>query len=146
MTEENRLVQDLKDFYKEIKSLLLCSSAKKEDILLGLQGDIEEYIEHHPEAGIEDIKTKFGTAEVIANSYQFSIGETEVRQKIKKKKTFWCIGAAVIFILFVISVILIVIYYKKSTADLPVYYVITEEIIEGSIPEELLNDPNAVTK
>lgn len=96
---------------------------------------------------MEDLRLHFGDAEVIANSYQFSMEEAEVRQKVKQKKILLYLFASGILVVFVVSLVLVGVYTKKATDELPEYYVFNEhpagEI--SSIPAESLNNSNTVT-
>ena len=66
-------------YFREIKALLLCSKEQKDELLLGLKSDVEDFIEEHPDATLQDLKDHFGTPESIADSYQstVAIGNSE---------------------------------------------------------------------
>lgn len=138
--------EPLECFQKEVKALLLCPEEEKDRLLFGLWSDIEEYLEDHPDATLEELKAHFGQPEDVANSYQFSIGGEEVRKRIKKKKQLWYVLAIAIGVVFMAGLILLIVFVTKATDDLPEYQIYheysTEEI--SSIASESLNT-NAVT-
>lgn len=51
----------LKHYYREIKSYLPCSRKEKKRILKEIRGNVDSFLEDHPEADFEAIQTHFGT-------------------------------------------------------------------------------------
>lgn len=136
--------EPLEYFYKEMKAELLCSEEHKENLLLGLLGDIGGYVDDHPDATIEELHQRFGNPEVVGDSYQYSIGQEEMRNKVKKKRQLWYMIAFAMGMLVIIGLIFLAIFVTKVTDELPIYYVRSESVLV-SAPEEILDDPSAVT-
>lgn len=134
-------------YFREIKALLLCSKEQKDELLLGLKSDVEDFIEEHPDATLQDLKDHFGTPESIADSYQSTVGESKIRKKFHySRRMAYIIGAAV-SVLFLVIFVGFVLYFAKLMKDVPEYYV-AEETVMQSVPselsEELDNNSNTV--
>lgn len=134
-------------YFREIKALLLCSKEQKDELLLGLKSDVEDFIEEHPDATLQDLKDHLGTPESIADSYQSTVGESEIRKKFHySRRMAYIIGAAV-SVLFLVIFVGFVLYFAKLMKDVPEYYV-AEETVMQSVPselsEELDNNSNTV--
>ncbi len=144
MIENNKLEQELKVFFKELHGLLLGSDEEKQAICAGVRESIDEYLDTHPDASMEDVIERIGTPEEIANSDQYSMGEVAVRQKIKKKKLIAFVICSVIFALGIIALIFIAIYFTKASNELPTHYEASEEVIDNvsSNSEDFWNGSN----
>ena len=134
----------LECFCKEVKSLLLCSNAEKEKFLCGLRTNIEEYLDDHPDITMKELQAHFGKPEDVANSYQYAIGEAEVRKRIRKKRQLWYFMAFAMAMVVIVGLILLAIFMTKATDELPEYFVATESSIDGSISQEMLEDSNTI--
>lgn len=134
----------LECFCKEVKSLLLCSNAEKEKFLCGLRTNIEEYLDDHPDITMKELQAHFGKPEDVANSYQYAIGEAEVRKRIRKKRQLWYFMAFAMAMVVIVGLILLAISMTKATDELPEYFVATESSIDGSISQEMLEDSNTI--
>lgn len=134
-------------YFREIKALLLCSKEQKDELLLGLKSDVEDFIEEHPDATLQDLKDHFGTPESIADSYQSTVGESEIRKKFHySRRMAYIVGAAVSILVLVIFVGF-VLYFAKLMKDVPEYYVVEETVMQSvpsELSEELDNNPNTV--
>lgn len=134
-------------YFREIKALLLCSKEQKEELLLGLKSDVEDFIEEHPDATLQDLKDHFGTPESIADSYQSTVGESEIRKKFHySRRMAYIIGAAV-SVLFLVIFVGFVLYFAKLMKDVPEYYVVEETVMQSvpsELSEELDNNSNTV--
>ena len=134
-------------YFREIKALLLCSKEQKDELLLGLKSDVEDFIEEHPDATLQDLKDHFGTPESIADSYQSTVGESEIRKKFHySRRMAYIIGAAV-SVLFLVIFVGFVLYFAKLMKDVPEYYVVEETVMQSvpsELSEELDNNSNTV--
>ena len=134
-------------YFREIKALLLCSKEQKDELLLGLKSDVEDFIEEHPDATLQDLKDHFGTPESIADSYQSTVGESEIQKKFHySRRMAYIIGAAV-SVLFLVIFVGFVLYFAKLMKDVPEYYVVEETVMQSvpsELSEELDNNPNTV--
>ncbi|MCI9575757.1 MAG: hypothetical protein HFJ84_03595 [Clostridiales bacterium] len=141
MIANSKLEQELKAFFKELNGLLLCSEEEKEAIFAGIQESVDEYLDDHPDASMEDIIKRIGTPEDIANSDQHSMGEVAVRQKIKKKRFIALVISSVVFVLGIVALVLTAIYFTKASNELPTHYVASEVVGERPpVPEGVWND------
>lgn len=134
-------------YFREIKALLLCSKEQKDELLLGLKSDVEDFIEEHPDATLQDLKDHFGTPKSIADSYQSTVGESEIRKKFHySRRMAYIIGAAV-SVLFLVIFVGFVLYFAKLMKDVPEYYVVEETVMQSvpsELSEELDNNSNTV--
>ena len=122
-------------YFREIKALLLCSKEQKDELLLGLKSDVE------------DLKDHFGTPESIADSYQSTVGESEIRKKFHYSRRMAYIVGAAVSVLFLVIFVGFVLYFAKLMKDVPEYYVVEEHLYQ-SVPsevwEEMSNNPDTV--
>ena len=134
-------------YFREIKALLLCSKEQKDELLLGLKSDVEDFIEEHPDATLQDLKDHFGTPESIADSYQSTVGESEIRKKFHYSRRIAYIVGAAVSVLFLVIFVGFVLYFAKLMKDVPEYYVVEETVMQSvpsELSEELDNNPNTV--
>lgn len=134
-------------YFREIKALLLCSKEQKDELLLGLKSDVEDFIEEHPDATLQDLKDHFGTPESIADSYQSTVGESEIRKKFHYSRRMAYIVGAAVSVLFLVIFVGFVLYFAKLMKDVPEYYVVEETVMQSvpsELSEELDNNPNTV--
>ena len=134
-------------YFREIKALLLCSKEQKDELLLGLKSDVEDFIEEHPDATLQDLKDHFGTPESIADSYQSTVGESEIRKKFHYSRRMAYIVSAAVSVLFLVIFVGFVLYFAKLMKDVPEYYVVEETVMQSvpsELSEELDNNPNTV--
>lgn len=89
---------ELKEYYREIERLLICSRKDKSAFMSELKANIEDYISDTGKSDIESIKTEFGTPEVIAESFLSNVNALAIRKKLNIKK---CIIIALIVALAV---------------------------------------------
>lgn len=136
--EANR---ELKEYFKEIRSLLPVSHAKKQEIMEMFESSLDEFLEHNPGATVGEIKKHFGSPEMIAEEYLAAIDDVEIHNNVKRKKRFWYLVATSALVLFLISAALIIIFYLQKAGNIPKYYVFREETYENpSNVEEIYND------
>ena len=132
-------------YFKKIKALLLCPKTEKEKLLTGLRSDVADYLEDHPAATVEELENRFGTPETIADSYQSTMSEAEIRNKLHHKQMIAIAIVIAIGLLLLAAIIGTAIYFARATADVPEYYVI-EEVTGQSVPpevwEEASNNPD----
>lgn len=134
-------------YFREIKALLLCSKEQKDELLLGLKSDVEDFIEEHPDATLQDLKDHFGTPESIADSYQSTVGESEIRKKFHYSRRMAYIVGAAVSVLFLVIFVGFVLYFAKLMKDVPEYYVVEETVMQSvpsELSEELDNNSNTV--
>lgn len=136
--EANR---ELKEYFKEIRSLLPVSHAKKQEIMEMFESSLGEFLEHNPGATVGEIKKHFGSPEMIAEEYLAAIDDVEIHNNVKRKKRFWYLVATSALVLFLISAALIIIFYCGKAGDIPKYYVVRENTNNLSdVSDEVWND------
>ena len=95
---------ELKEYYAEVSAAVICSGKKKKAFMAELQSDVEAFISENTEAGIEDVRSCFGTAESIAQSFLGNGDAAEIRKKtdIKKLLLGAVVAALLIYLAFVV--------------------------------------------
>ncbi len=120
----NRVLdKKLKQYYKEIDSLLLCDKAQKKKAIENLKNSVNNFVAENPDCTAEDIFNRFGTAQEIAESFAFDVNPKNIKNKISIKK-------AVIIALSLIVAIVFCFYgffLIKEMLDQSGYYV--DEIV-----------------
>lgn len=78
--------KQLKSYYKEISSALICSAKQKKAFMNELKSDIDEYLATCPQADMDKIKAEFGTAQEIASSFITGSDTAEIKRKLDIRK------------------------------------------------------------
>ena len=89
---------ELKAYYSEIETLLVCDRKQKLTFMAELKANIDEYLAISPDSDIEKIKAEFGTPEVIAESFLSNSNAAVIKKKLDIKK---CILIAIAIVLAV---------------------------------------------
>lgn len=89
---------ELKEYYREIERLLICSRKDKSAFMSELKSNVEDYIADTGRSDVDSIKAEFGTPEVIAESFLSNVNALAIRKKLSVKK---CIIIALIIALAV---------------------------------------------
>ncbi len=108
---KNDELKKLTVYYKEIEKRLICSAEEKKSIINNLKYDVEDFLEVDPNAGIKEVKQRFGTPEAFVAEYLANFEEKEVYHKVSKAKKLkkWIILAIIATIIIVaIGVIIMV--------------------------------------
>lgn len=101
----NSLTSGLRQYYKEISALLMCSSSQKKHFISDLDCCIKDYIADNPKCTIEDIKENFGTTEEISRSFMENSNCFYIKKKLNIKKA---IIAAIVIALFIWLVFVVI--------------------------------------
>lgn len=96
---------ELKEYYAEVAESVICSGKRKKAFMAELQNDVEAFIGENTEAGIEDVRSCFGTAESIAQSFLRNGDAAEIRKKIDIKN--FLLGAVVAALLIYLAFVVI---------------------------------------
>ena len=84
MRDRDRVL--LKHYYREIKSYLPCSRKEKKRILKEIRGNVDSFLEDHPEADFEAIQTHFGTPHLISVSCVENMDTVKLLKALKIRK------------------------------------------------------------
>ncbi len=97
----------LKKYYREIGKSLSCSNKEKERILDSIKSSVECYLFENPDASIDDILKKFGSAKEIAEEYYNNESTEDISTKIKiKKKILVCVVASLAIALVMYGIVI----------------------------------------
>lgn len=128
MKRNSDLEKQIQSYLKEIRRLLCCKPSIKREFLQRLQASIEDYLEDHPEAGMEDIVSVFGTPQAIAEEFIPDANISFKKDHLLKKKAL--IIAVILVILAAVSVIVcaaIISYNSNKNSNGYYEITITEE-------------------
>ncbi len=92
-------------YYKEISSRVTCSAKQKRSFIRELKCEVEEFIRNSPEAGIDDIKSVFGTPSEIAESFTVNITAEEEKKIFTVRKIVLYSAAAFLLVWILFAVI-----------------------------------------
>ncbi len=133
--------REIEKYLKQIESNLYTCPIKKRNVFLrDLRGNIDAYIEEHPNATLPELKSIFGSPEAIAESFLQSDEFATTKQVVSSKKRIIRILIATACILVIAALILGTVYvvdcYKYTHG-----YAEMEPIQEGFTPP----DSDAIT-
>ena len=117
---------ELEKYCGNIEKVLEDNQIEKAKILKTVKCDIEEFLEEHPDAAMEDLVKRFGIPEDYAKEYAFSLDSGELAQKLnvvrfRKKAIMIGVTVAVAIVLFVAVLVI-----RNNTRNSSRYY---EEVI-----------------
>ena len=121
--------KDIQHYLKDIKKQLLLTHSKAEtaSIIEMLQTSINEFIEDHPTATMDDLKTHFSDYTSLNDIDLYNIDSATLQKKLNYSRTVKRIAFAIL-LLFVLAFIIYVVLYVKSYIDvqnsIPAYEVI----------------------
>ncbi len=92
------------------RGLFTCPRKKRAALLRELRGNIDAYIEEHPNASIQELKSIFGTPEAIAEGFLQSAEFTTTKKVVSSKKRIVQIFLAAVCALIVLGIVLGTIY------------------------------------
>lgn len=96
--------KELKFYYKEVSSALICSQKQKKAFMNDFKSEVEDYLSAYPQADIDNIKAEFGTAGEIASSFIMSSDTAEIKKKLDIRKLL-IIAVATALVLYLIFVV-----------------------------------------
>ena len=80
----NEINRELKNYYGEISKVLICSGREKREIINSIKESVSCYLNEHPEADIDEIRSIFGTSKEVAEEYLNNETAESIRTKIKR--------------------------------------------------------------
>lgn len=92
-----------KQYFREIKGLLSCSSAQKKFYLTELDSSVGFFLQKYPEASLHDLYTAFGDPHSIADSFLEQTNSDEYRHRLSLKRK---IAIGVISIVAILAVVI----------------------------------------
>jgi hypothetical protein len=119
---QQKFENDLKHYFKEIKSLFPVYGEKERQFLANLMSDIEKHIESNPVSDYMQLISSFGEPKVIVSRYIADADSAYLAKQIKTTKLVRIgVVAAIIAIVIVVSSVVVIKYvdYIKGQA----YYI-----------------------
>lgn len=94
--------RQLKNYYRNISTLLPCPGGMKRNLLSGLKTQIAAYLEENPNADMETVQDRFGTPQQIVGAALEEMPTPEVLRKIHiRKRILLILGAALLAALLI---------------------------------------------
>lgn len=99
------LKKELSGYYRQVEDLLLCDRKSKNAFLSDLKNDIDEFVQHEPDADFESILSAFGTPEEIAESFLKNADIASIKKKMNVKKIllFAVLAVVLVYVIFVVA-------------------------------------------
>lgn len=107
----NEINRELKNYYGEISKVLICSGREKREIINSIKESVSCYLNEHPEADIDEIRSIFGTSKEVAEEYLNNETAESIRTKIKR-------GNAVILIVSIAVTIALIVFIAAICFEL----------------------------
>lgn len=97
--------EERNSYYKRVEKALPVSAKDKKKIMVGLQNGIEEYLEDHPEATLEDVQNHFGEPDSIAAEYLPELKPEELKHFARRKKVIIGLSLGIFALIIVFALI-----------------------------------------
>ncbi len=106
----------LNGYYRAIRRNLVAGSRQeKDEFLAGFVRDVESFVKENPASSIQDIKSRFGKPEEIAQDFISALDKEVFQESTRRKKRFRLLSVVILIVLFlVISSFCIVDYIKNE--------------------------------
>jgi hypothetical protein len=128
---QRKLGNDLKHYFKEIKSLFPVYSEREKQFLVGLMSEVDEYIALNPDSDYAQLISVFGEPKTIVSQY---IAEADATYLLKRIRTarFIKLGVVVVIIAVVIAAASVITLKYMDYVKAQAHYIDREvtEIIE----------------
>lgn len=132
-------MKDKKKYLSLVSHALPDNFSAKKQYLNDISNSVEAYCAEHPDADVEELCRKFGTAEEIAESIATETGGADLLAHQKKKKTNRVAVAVTIAIIILLSVGSILGFYEYTLINSGNY---SEEIVINQMTDfDLANEP-----
>lgn len=96
MKRENDLDKGIQMYLREIRKSLYCKSSTKKNFLERLEDSIDDYLEDHPNANMEDIIFAFGSPQEIAKEFALENDVSYIKEHLFKKRALVIVAAVII--------------------------------------------------
>ena len=108
--------RDIELYFKQIeRSLFTCPKKKRATFLRDFRGSVSAYVEEHPQASVQELKSIFGTPEAIAEAFLQSDEFSTTKKVVSSKRRIVRIVLIAACILAAAALILGAIYVMRNT-------------------------------
>lgn len=97
--------RELKTYYRQIRSQLICSNKRKKAFINSFSDDVKEYLKDHPDADINEIQDKMGTPKEIADEFIASESTDIIKSKVRIAKYFKIFLAVIIIMVLIVLIL-----------------------------------------
>lgn len=98
---------EINSYFKAVKKAMHCPKKARKYILNNMISDVEEYINLHPSATMQEIQEHFGTPDSYAKEYIACLDSNILYHKVAKhqfRNTVWiAVGVAVVLIFSILA-------------------------------------------
>ena len=132
--------REIEAYLKQIeRGLFTCPKKKRAAFLRDFRGNLNTYIEEHPNASVQELQSIFGTPEAIAEGFLQSDEFTTTKKVVSSKKRIVRILIAAVCALVVAAIVLGAVYVVDNHKFTHGYYEETPGQVGHSTP-----DPDAL--
>lgn len=79
-------MKELKTYYRDIRKALPCGWIHSRRLLKDLRSSVAQFLQESPNATLQDITNRFGTAQQIAEAYGEQLSPEKLRKSISIRK------------------------------------------------------------
>lgn len=106
--------KERKQYLKEISSSLVCSAKDRKRFINDLNDNIDEFINTHPEANIDELKNAMGTSQEIAEEFMANASPKEIKKRISAIRI---LIISIVIIVLIMVIFLITIFIDSFRAN-----------------------------
>lgn len=131
--------QELDDYLKQIKKLLVCDGARRKEFMNSFEDNLEEYLKANPDTDFSKLQEEMGTPQEIANSFLENESAASIKKRMSVAK--WVIiGIAVALLLLIITFVCIFIDAYKNNRAYFEETITVESVSEDNFQEEIIEE------
>lgn len=131
--------QELDDYLKQIKKLLVCDGARRKEFMNSFEDNLEEYLKANPDTDFSKLQEEMGTPQEIANSFLENESAASIKKRMSVKK--WVIiGIAVALLLLIIMIVIELIDAHKAHRGYGEETIVVESVSEDNFQEEIIEE------
>lgn len=134
-----------KQYFREIKKLLSCSSAQKRSYLAELDSSVSSFLQQHPETSLHDLYMAFGDPHSIADSFLEQTSSDDYRRRLSLKRK---IAIGVISIVAILAVVIgiLALLFTSTIQDFYDGYYVDDVAAYDTLPSDAELNPTPIVE
>ena len=130
---ENDMKKELKQYYSEISKALISTGREKRAIINSIKESVSCYLEEHPKADIDEIRSHFGSAKDVAEEYLNNETTEAIRAKINRGNTILLMVSIAVIIALLVFIAAICIELLESYRSIHGYFTENLDMVSQSL-------------